>query len=105
VIDVQDAFGSELIEILVGARMADKRMRLRCVPSGDIPQRPIGRFDNGVCGESNEPSSKRRIARKVEDNPPAHSLVIRGTPYPDIDIVVRESGKRFPIAIVDTHFG
>ena len=74
-----------------------------------IPQRAIGCLDNGVCGEPNESSSKRRITGKVEDDPTTHSLVLRRAPYPDIDIVVRESGKRAPIstcrAITDFHLG
>ena len=109
VIDVHDRAGPKVVEVLVGAGMADKRVRSRCVPLGNIPQRAIGCLDNGVYGEPNEPSSKRRIPGKVEDNPTTHSLVLRRAPYPDIDIVVRESGKRAPIstcrAITDFHLG
>ena len=93
VIDVHDRAGPKVVEVLVGAGMADKRVRSRCVPLGNIPQRAIGCLDNGVYGEPNEPSSKRRITGKVEDNPTTHSLVLRRAPYPDIDIVVRELGK------------
>ena len=97
-IDVHDRACPKVVEVLVGARMADKRVRSRCVPLGNVPQLAIGCLDNGVRGEPDETSSKRGISGKVEDNPPAHSLVLRRAPYPDIDIVVRESGKRLPIA-------
>ena len=67
VIDVHDRLGPKVVEVLVGIRMADKRVRSRCVPLGNIPQRAIGCLDNGVGSEPNEPKEMKGIGIKFEE--------------------------------------